>query len=188
MLYRHPLPLILMAICFIKLTACNGGSGNDSNAEESENQNAENALTGDSKQEKEEASGEELREEWVYNERFDFKVKVPSNWEPQKKSDNKDGIFVKTNNPEVDIRVFGQVLNDVSREMEAEACQTTESFRFKDDVTGKKCIGKDLVKYYRDQGNERITVYIKAPHEWIKANQEKLAGMAKSLSKGGMVG
>lgn len=174
--------LVVMALL---ISSCNGGSGNDSNAENSKD--GKDAMekntepNGGSQEDSENTKRPDKDFKKVYNDRFGFRIEIPRDWEAVSKSANKDGFFIKTGDDNTDIRVYGEEragMEDIS----SFECKEESTFKFADGEAGTHCIIENGALYYREKDKQRVTFYIEAPKSWRDAHADKLEHMAKSLT------
>ncbi len=176
---------------FTLLAGCNGGSGNDSNAQENDsakgNQEQEmekgehSSASAHNKKSKPLSQDKDFKT--VSNDRFGFKIAIPKEWEAINRSDNQDGIFIKTGNDKTDLRVYGEQLSKTSMDLNAPDCKEKKAFSFADGQEGFKCLSNnDVLMYYQETEEKRITFYIKAPAEWRSTQADRLKRIAKSLT------
>ncbi len=187
--FRMRYVLFLLALIF--LSSCFGGNGNNSQA------NSENESTKENKVDKKapDAQNEQNQDDQkaktgisqdkdfklATNSRFNFRLAVPKEWEIQERSANQDGFFLKTNNEDADLRVYGQQLSEATKDLNRPDCKEEVDFSFQDGETGIKCLKENKLIYYREKNNKRVTFYIKAKKEWQEKHADKLNKIAKSL-------
>lgn len=121
--------------------------------------------------------------QWASNERFDFKIAIPKDWQVLKTSDNQDGFHIGADQEGVDIRCYGETLNAAVKSFDKEICQNSKGFSYLDDAQGKKCIDGNEWYFFRPKNeDERVTLYVKSPKTWLKEHKAKIHKIAKSMT------
>lgn len=120
----------------------------------------------------------------VVNTRFHYFFEIPAAWKAVDKSNNGDGFYIDCGNKNVDIRIYGEALegNEITAELELQACDKTETYLFGNGYPGIKCIQDNDEYYYYDTPLTRIVCYINADAAWKKENMQLLNAMVKSIT------
>ena len=182
----------MVLVIGLLMAAC-GGTGNDSNAQNSDDsvkqtqtadtsgKTGDKTLGGSSGREADYKPAQNDNYKLVTNERFGFRVAIPKSWKAVNRSDNQDGYFIETMAQDVDLRVYGEEIGDKPTGIGPPECDRESAFSFRKGE-GTKCLKEKTTMYYQEQNGKRIILFIDAPADWKKSNKAKLLHIAKSLA------
>jgi hypothetical protein len=203
--YTRVIISVLMVVLLLVLsTACSARNGKDKDAAVISTVTSSNAIgqtnSGDTAQVgNSEFSSEENGKEakyypspksgfkYAYNENFDFWFDLLEDWKAFDRSENGDGYFIVSENPKMDIRVYGMYKTGTDEEFYNELAGkkgTVENFTFDDGVVGKRIFFTGSKVYYvHGDVDTYICFYVnfKNDQAWYEANNEKLNEVAASL-------
>ncbi len=115
----------------------------------------------------------------IKNDRYHFSFELPQTWTVKENSDNGDGYFIQSGYPEIDIRVYAQLIIPNGEDDE---CKRTQLFKFDDDTQGTQCFYSDSEYFiYRYSAKIQLAFYISANKDWIEKNQTTLDNIARSM-------
>jgi len=116
----------------------------------------------------------------ILNARFKFSITMPKTWRAFDHSTNGDGYFIECDNPNVDIRVYGQ--NDLGDTLTAE--EYSEEFPFSSGIVGWITIesSNSITISYRSDGRI-IEMYVgyEGEEDWLIDNLETILLAAGSM-------
>lgn len=118
------------------------------------------------------------------NQRFHFSVEIPNKWKALDKSKNGDGYyiyFITPSKQEIDIRVFGEKIDEELKDIIDQDCIELSSFSFNDKHQGSKCIGKDYMNLFRESNGVRIQLYVGNVLALNQEQLDELINIAKTL-------
>lgn len=123
----------------------------------------------------------------AYNENFDFWFDLPEDWKAFDRSENGDGYFIVTDNPLMDVRVYGMFRTGTDEDFYNSLTGkngTIEDYTFSDGEKGKKIlIAGSKVYFIHIDGDTYICFYVNFGKDkaWYESNAEKINSIAASL-------
>ncbi len=117
----------------------------------------------------------------IENERYHYSFIIPEGWNALNISDNGDGYFISTSNPDFKIKVYGEMIINNKNQYLSET-QKIDEFTFNDGYTGKiykTSSGEYLIS--RSDSLIRVNAYLNATNNDNAKLQKQFLKMAKTL-------
>lgn len=117
----------------------------------------------------------------IINERFQFSIIIPKSWRAFESANN-DGFFIKCDNPNVNIGVYGAYDFDGFSESEKEDI-SSDDFSFRSGIVGWRKLEPDSISFAYSTNDRIITMHVeyKGEENWYKKNLDKVLSSAGSL-------